>query len=253
VFDRDGDALWGDFIGDCIAMSPAGDKVAFVSNMRRRQMPGALHCSGTLEVWDITSGKAQRFDVDAVDDQLAWLPDDRRLAFVKFVAPRDAGALPLLPDSFGSFYQSWEVVPAVHVLDTATGQMRLVHGGRRPVVSRDGTQLLVLGEAGQGTPGDAEYAYEQHWRLVDIDGPGSAPVELHGKGTPVALLDGGIYLAETYPTAGRPVRFTVHNSPLRGPKPMWSLKLARLGTNQFVTVVPYVDPRAQVYLSPASR
>jgi hypothetical protein len=67
-----------------------------------------------------------------------------------------------------------------------------------------------------------------------------------GLWTPIALPANDLVLSLCLPTEGMKVRFTEHNSPLRGPKEMLSLKLARLNSNEFQTVVPHIDPRTTI-------
>jgi hypothetical protein len=53
-----------------------------------------------------------------------------------------------------------------------------------------------------------------------------------------------IYFGE--PTAGQQQGWTESNSPLVGPKPMETIKVAAPGTRRFATLVPQVDPRWQI-------
>lgn len=214
LFERRGDPLWDHVISSHIALTSAGPKVAIITPLGRRQMPGALHYEGPIEVWDIDLGNSQRFDVRALDERLAWLPDGRRIVFARLV-PREKLPMPEL-DGFLSFYRDWPMIPAIHLLDTTTGKVSLIHPGRSPIVSPDGKQMLVMGESDQVEPDARNRRWAALWRLVACDGTSSKPVELHGDGFPLALLNDGIYLTLAQPTAGRPPRLTENNSPPGG-------------------------------------
>jgi len=62
-------------------------------------------------------------------------------------------------------------------------------------------------------------------------------------GRVIALLEDDLVLYWSLPTAGAPARFTKNNSPLVGPKPMPTIKLAEIRSQRFQTVLPYIDPR----------
>ena len=56
-----------------------------------------------------------------------------------------------------------------------------------------------------------------------------------------------------WPTDGTAIEYTEHYSPLGGPKPMLTIKVAEVNSAKFCTVVPYLDPRAQVSFGRASK
>lgn len=62
-----------------------------------------------------------------------------------------------------------------------------------------------------------------------------------------------VVLSWCLPTQGSTVKYTEDNSPLRGPKRMLTLKLAALNSDEFQTVVPYVDPRRVVSFGRGTR
>jgi hypothetical protein len=239
LFSRPGDALWDRKVGARLALSAAGGKVAFVSNLRPRQMrrPDAYLLEGVIEVWDVETGRGRQFNVAALDDNLAWLPDGRHLAYTKLVRREDVPALPLTPDNFGAWIAGWSRVPAVHVLDTDTGQERLLYVGQRAVAAHDGSAVVVA-----DTPAGAATA---NYRSVRIDGGGSAAVKVPG-GAPVAVLAPDLYLALGTPGQGVAPRQTANNSPLVGPKPMIALNVAVPDTDRLQTAVADIDPRWSV-------
>jgi hypothetical protein len=236
VFTRAGDALWNHKVGTHLALSPVGGKVAFICNLRDWQVPGALLFQGPVEVWDVQTGASRRFDVAALDGPIAWLPDGRHLLYAKLVGPRDVEDLPLKPDGFGASYASWRQVPAVHVLDTNTGKERLLHVGEGPVVSPDGSFVVLQGRTSQS---GAVY------RVVWVDTGASTPVTIPG-GRPVAILSRDVYLCFGAPGPGVPASHTKYYSPLVGPRPMLALNASTPAAGRFKTVVPDVDPRLSV-------
>ena len=126
-------------------------------------------------------------------------------------------------------------VPVVHVMDTTTGRTEALHVGLGPVVSADGTRVLMRD-------------FKRRWRMLDLDRQRSEPVSAPGRAWPgaIALYDGDLLLYWAWPTEGTELRWTRHNSTLVGPKPMLTLKVADLRTGDFRTVVPYIDPRRDV-------
>jgi hypothetical protein len=235
LFSRPGDAMWAKHgeIGHALALSPTGGRVAFLSGLQGVQMPGALLSAGSVEIWDIARKAGHKADVTAVDDTLSWFPDGKRLAYVELVRPEAAKGPSELGD-FGAGFKGWEKVPAVHILDTETGKKTFLHLGWRPVVSADGKTVLVQD-------------FDNRLRLVTVADGKSKAVELPGYwGRTLAVLEGNRVLYWGLPTAGSPPRYTKYNSPLVGPKPMPSLKIAEMDSGKFQTVLPYLDPRDRI-------
>jgi len=114
------------------------------------------------------------------------------------------------------------------------------------VVSADGQAVLV---------GDENRA----WTRVEVaTGRASAvawpgAVEMWPTGTVVAWPARDLVLSWCLPTEGAPIKYTTSNSPLRGPKQMLTLKLSRLNSDKFQTVVPYIDPRTKVSFGQVGR
>jgi hypothetical protein len=238
LFSRPGDAMWaasrGGGIGHGLAISPAHGRIAFLSGLRNAQMPGALLSVGSIEVWDIATKTGHKVDVNAVDHSLCWFPDGNRLAYVELVDGEEAPkSSPDLGD-FGSGFKNWGRVPAVHVLDVDTGKSSFLHIGWEPVVSAGGKTVLVQ---------DIDYRL----RMVKAEDKTSEAVQVPGYwGRSLAVLEGNLALYWGLPTKGSKARYTKHNSPLVGSKPMPSIKLAEIGSQKFQTVIPYVDPRDRI-------
>jgi hypothetical protein len=87
IFSRPGDAMWARHgeIGKYLALAPSGGKVALLSAVKKKQMPGALLGVGTIEIWDVARRKSLAFDAMALDQPMSWFPDGMRLAYVKLV------------------------------------------------------------------------------------------------------------------------------------------------------------------------
>lgn len=237
LFTRPGDAMWATTaaghgeIGSQIALSPTKGRVAFVSATKNVQLPRALLTMGSIEIWDIEKKTGVKTDIQSLDDCLAWFPDGRRLAYAKLIdaesVPRDGD------DPVPKAFAKWDKVPAVFIRDIETGKESFLHVGARPIISSDGGVVLVSD-------------YYTQWTLVDVATGKSTRATWPGAWSPIALPSKDIVLSSCLPTAGTKLRYTKNNSPLVGPKQMLALKLARLNSGEFQTVVPYIDPRTKV-------
>ena len=91
------------------------------------------------------------------------------------------------------------------------------------------------------------------WMLYSVESgqlreaklPGLYDVDRVGvyQGGPVALLPGELVIYWGLPTTGAVQGVTTNNSPLVGAKKMPTLKVARLGTREFQTILPSMDQR----------
>lgn len=237
LFTRPGDAMWSPNgeIGDHLALSPRGGRVVFVSELSKVQMPLALLFRGTAEIWDIEKKARISTASDVMDLGLSWFPDGKRLACVKLVEPRDLRVPGEQHNGFGKTFRGWSRAPVVMIRDVDAGSESQLHIGWHPVVSLDGKAVLMSN-------------FEGAWMRVEVATGKAAAVTWPGVVWPgaVAAPTSDIVLSWCLPTAGQPARYTQNNSPLRGPKQMLSLKLARPGSNEFQTVIPYIDPRMAV-------
>ncbi len=233
LFMRTGDALWGKEIGEKLALAPKGGLVAFVSHLASAQMdnPPALLREGTLELWDVKMGIGTPSEVQALDGTFSWFPDGTRLAYTALVDGAMIPGLPLKPDDFGAEFTRWTRVPVVCLLDTATKKQTILHAGWSPVVSSDG-QKIIVSDLGQ------------RWREVDVASGHSAPATAPGQvSSPLALAGDDTVIYVGLPTAGSKTKYTEHNSPLVGPKLLLTIKIAKLNTSRFQTLIPYHDMR----------
>lgn len=227
IFSRPGDAMWSSLISDSLALAPTGGRVAFVSQMQPLQMPSAYLRQGTIEVWNLSTGKGGPVGIDAVDMGLAWFPNGTQLAFVRMSDPRS-----LPPDRILPGFPRWPLLPTVCILDITKKRVTPVCTGSRPVVAPDGRKLLVSNH--EGTVHEIELASGS-----------SRPVTWAAHSWPgaIAIPCHDVVLSWAPRTKGQPNRRTSRNSPLAGPKDMLTLKLNRLSTNEIHTVLPLIDPR----------
>ena len=236
LFVRRKAALWSDAIGEQLALAPVGGRIALVSDLTAVQMhePPAYLRTGAIEIWDISKKTGRKVGVTALDDSLSWFPDGKRLAFVELVpAEKFARTTPEMGD-FGAGFKKWEKIPVVHILDTDTGKKTRLHVGWQPVVSSNGETVLVQD-------------FDNRLRMVTVAERVSKSIQLPGYwGRSIAVLERDLVLYWGLPTTGLSPGYTKHNSSLRGPKPMPSLKLAEINSGKFQTVMPYVDPRDRI-------
>jgi hypothetical protein len=236
LFSRPGDAMWAQRgeIGSDLALSPVGGRVAFESGLVNTQMPGTLLQTGTVEIWDVEKKARTKASFKALEG-LAWLPDGKRLAYVKLIDTKElpAATAPPQADPFTGAFKGWRKLPAVFVRDVDAETEVFLHVGWHPVVSSDGQAVLVSNSGGD-------------WRSVDVATGKSDSAAWPGMWAPVALANRDVALSLCLPTKGTKIRFTRHNSALSGPKEMLSLKLAKVNANEFQTVLANIDPRTRI-------
>lgn len=239
IFTRRGDALWQHVIGEDLELTPGGGRVAFLGALKRRQMhaPKALLQTGPLEIWDLQRKQPLDVSVTALDHGLSWFPDGKRLAFVKLVQLDQIPTLAVKPSNAEMDFGRWREAPATFILNVETGEEVFLHVGWSPVVSADGASVIV-----------ADFK-DRHMR-VRVQTRAASPIEWpggHWRG-PIGLAHDERLVYWGLPTTGAPVRHTKNNSPLVGPKPMGSIKLADLSTGRFRTLITHIDPRRKLSL-----
>lgn len=230
IFERPGDALWQHVIGSP-ALAPEGGLVAFVWNATPGYAPGI---TGPLEIWDLTTKRGRKTGVTAADEGLAWFPDGQRLAFVELLREREAQLIAPGSPEFAVDYRIKGGTPVISMLDLTDGARTRVHIGIAPLVSPDGTAILMKDAAGR-------------WWSLDL-ASGSAeraswPGDWRG---PIAWIADDLLLYWGLPTSGSLVRHTEFGSPLVRRQSMGDLKLSVLGTGRFQTVIQGIDPRRRL-------
>jgi hypothetical protein len=236
IFTRKGDALWDHVIGEYLALSPVGGLASFVGNLTPEQMykPDAYLEVGPLEIWNIVTKSKIETKVIALDAGLTWFPDGRKLVYTKLtlrteIPPVDSGC-----NVRSSFGNEWPTIPAVFVYDLLDHSSTFLYAGWHPVVSPDGKSVLVSG-------------FEKNHCLVNVETRTAVPIDWPSQyGSVIAFTSSNVILHMGLPTAGAKPKWTNHNSPLVGPKPMFSIKLNNLSNGAFQTVLDYVDPRREI-------
>lgn len=237
IFERKGDALWGDEVGDFLALSPVNGNVAMVVNAQPVQFrnPDAYLKFGSLEIWNIETKEKLKITQGALDQGFSWFPDGKHLAFVDLLAQNEFASIhqDTVPPqkNYANKITKWHKVPVVSVINIETGKVRRLFAGWEPVVSDDGSQIIG---------GD----YDNNRILFSSTGSFIKSIA-----PPGIVHLGIIYFNQTkilywgLPTEGTEQKITTNNSPLVGPKPMYTLKVAELESGKFETVIPYIDPR----------
>ncbi len=230
IFERRGDALWQNVIGSP-ALAPEGGLVAFVWNATPGYDPDI---AGPLEIWDLATKRGRETGVTAADEGLAWFSDGRRLAFVELLLEREAQLVARGSPEFAVDYKIKGGTPVISILNLTDGVRTRVHIGIKPLVSPDGTAIMMKDAAGR-------------WWSLDL-ASGSAerakwPGDWRG---PIAWIADDLLLYWGLPTRGSPVRHTEFGSPLVRRQSMGDLKLSVLGTGRFQTVMQGIDPRRRL-------
>lgn len=232
IFSRPGDALWDDVIGSNLALSPVGGYVAFVGPLKdTRVLPEDVWQTGPLEIWDVVRKTRIGTDKVALDENLSWFPDGKKLAYTKLVVPAELAALELDLGEYVQQPESWFLIPAVYVYDVSTEDEVFLHIGWRVTLSTDGSSAIL-------------YEPKRGYRLIDVETRTSRPISWPGRSGDVIGFTGPQTICYWgQPTTGAPQAWAKVGSPLVPRKRMQTIKLADLRTGDFQTVIESIDPR----------
>ncbi|MDB5440024.1 MAG: hypothetical protein JWM33_2451 [Caulobacteraceae bacterium] len=206
-------AEWPGTLSD-IALAPEGGAIALVAHPPGNRL--ATFYSGALEYWDQSAQAMHDTGIVAAVQAPSWFPDSRRLAYV--VLPKGpqrtraaAGAM-------------------VHVLDIATGADSILTQGNYPVISDDGTTVLVQ-------RGPSRFV-----RVTLADGKETV-VPLGANVRAIAMLDRRDIIYTDAPTKGMPVEYELMGTPFATKHAMPVVKLMDADTGAFVTLAGPVSAR----------
>lgn len=229
LFMRPGDAMWATSgigtgrIGADLALSPTRGQIAFLTYLAPLQLPSALLQVGSIEVWDLETKSGHVTGLKALDAGLAWFPDGIRLAYVKLDERRRSENPSEDATSFGEGTAEWGKVPAVYVHDFDADTDSFIHVGWRPAVAADGESVFVAN-------------FKNEVRVVDPVTSKSEVVTWRGiPGTAIAIPAKDAVISWGLPTAGSKVKYSENNHEL-----LLTIKIARINSAEFQTVVPYI-------------
>lgn len=230
-----------------MALSPDGRWLATVPESRLLKLAGYsprltsgqrfrdARTVGELVLVDLRSGGQRRTGIELLDEQpISWSADGRRLLVVRAeTADRLTPRLAALVE--GNEGRAGQGIPVVEALTVETGAVDMLAIGLDPLWSADQSTLLFA-------------TADDRFVLRDVGGVERALTlpGMTGRFGPIAFVGPRQVLYWALPTDGTEPAGTVNNSPLVGPKQMVSLKVVDLDTQAFATVVPRIDPRANV-------
>ena len=230
IFVRPGDATWHRGISRP-ELSQRGGLVAFVWNAKPDYVSDII---GPLEIWDVETRRGRETGITAYGQGLSWFPDGRRLAYVELLEGRDLPPQGHDAAGFSPDFGMARGTPVVSVLDLSDGTHERLHVGLNPVVSPDGSMVLLKDAADQ-------------WWILNLVTSSMVKAQWPGNWRgPVAWIETDLLLYWGYPTTGSPVRYTRGGSPLVRNHPMGDIKLAELSTGHFQTVIRGIDPRRRL-------
>lgn len=224
LFTRPGDALWASSfngeIGSKIALAPVGGHVALLSGTKHVKNPKVFLLVGDLEIWDANTKSGVTTKVKAVDHGYSWLPDGKRIAYVKLVDPKSESQDANTLSSAAQDFPGWPQIPCVFIYNIETAAETFVHVGQYPVVAQDGSAILVANDASQWK--DIE------WKRIELSTGKAERVTWPGRWSfPVTLFSNDIVLAWCLPTSCTATKQTESYGPIPSIC-WWALRTSRL-------------------------
>lgn len=224
------------------SLAPKGGNIAVMQRVRDDASVTQSGAVAQLTIWNIDTKQRSRIAVDAEDIGVSWFPDGDSLAYV--AAARKDDILPTTVDDLTGndpacleYINGLDIVPEVSILDIQSGKSHPLHIGTNPVVSSDGRSVL-LRCGGFLMIDAANHSSAAKW-------PGDTQLHMVWLGhiqTPLAFLGGHLVIYRGLPTTGAPeIRNPLGSSDAAGQ--LVTIKIAAIGTTEFQTVVPAIDPR----------
>ncbi len=237
------------------ALSPTGRHALVVRDPRSLHMevePKTTFHEGRVELFDLATGKPLALSMSGLAGSAAWFPDGASFCISALISPAELpkGAIETYHEKAHGTKSSVvpladRRVPVLFRVEVASGKKELLQIGRRCVVSSDGKSLLVQGIGTEWMKRDVASG-----AIAGIRWPGAFHGADHPErrlatypGGPIAFLDDDLVVYWGLPTAGAAVGTTKNDSPQVGEKPLLTIKVARLSTGEFVTLIPSIDPR----------
>ncbi len=224
-------------------IAPKGGNIAVMQGLRDDPDVSQSEPVEQLTIWNIDTQHRSHVAVDAEDIGVSWFPDGDSLLYVAAVRKDDI--LPTtLDDLTGKnpecleYIEGVDIVPVVSLLDIQSGKTRQLHMGTNPVVSSDGRSVLLR------CGGFLVMNLAQH-TLAPAAWPGDSQLHMVWLGhiqTPLAFLGSHVVLFRGLPTTGAPAIRDPLGS-VDGGGQLVTIKIAVIGTRDFQTVIPAIDPR----------
>jgi len=230
-FSKERNRLSGLDYGHTLILSPKGGHIAFIKDTDHYDRKG-----GILELWNINDKSlVTRFSASGYSSA-SWFPDGLRLAYVKRVDCNKIPEFSVYSESVQKLYAdhyryTWPLIDAAFIYDLSTQTHEFFHIGYRPVVSFDGSAILlndILGKC----------------RLIDVQNKTATEVNWPGRihtQSAFAFSGENEILYRGFPTKGRATK-TIVDSPFWGRKLMPPIKIADLLTGEFQTVIESLHP-----------
>ena len=225
------------------SLAPRGGNIAVMERVRDTADVTQSAAPERLTIWNVHTQQRSHIAVDAEDTGISWFPDGDSLVYIAAVHKDDI--LPTtLDDLTGNdpacleYIDGLDLVPVASVLDIRSGRSHQLHVGTNPVVSSDGRSVLlrcggfiVLNVANHATV-SAKWSGDSQLHMVWLG---------HIQ-TPLAFLAGQVVIYRGLPTTGAPAIRNPLGS-VDGGGQLATIKIAAIGTSEFQTVIPAIDPR----------
>jgi hypothetical protein len=223
--------------GKSFSFSHNGGLVAFIINYKNdfSLIPNDYVNVGQLEIVNTEKRNIIRTDVKAMDKGMDWLHDLKKLVYVALI-PKDKIDHQLamkFNDDFGNEMTTWHSLPVISLLSLADMSTKQLHIGWNPIVSRDGSSILV-----QDYKGRIRIYRISYGDSISVNLPAAKEAHVF------SFIGQDVLLYKGLPTEGSKQEFRLTST--FGTTPYWTLKVAQLKTLEFKTVVQYLDIHRRV-------